>query len=112
MIFSVMCFQQQKVGAGSIPTRFGIYMHSHGVKRSVLELCNKLGVIVSYQRIRQCEKQSGALGTNRIQSIGRYDDILDIYIIRQLEANAGSHKTEDGQQQEPKLLVTGQHDQR
>jgi hypothetical protein len=51
MILAILCYSFRPRGGINLPTLIGLYLHSKGVKRVVIELLHRFGVTVSYDAI-------------------------------------------------------------
>ena len=78
-IFATICYGQQKVLANGFPTQFGLYLHAHGVKKSVIQVLARLGVCVGYDKIIRCNKELRGNGLEAIKTIGQAPNVVTQY---------------------------------
>lgn len=70
-IFATICYGQQKVLANGFHTQFGLYLHAHGVKKSVIQVLASLGVCVGYDKIIRCNRELRGNGLEAIKLLVR-----------------------------------------
>ena len=79
MILAILCYSFRPRGAINIPTLIGLYLHSKGVKRVVLELLHQLGVTVSYDAIMNNIKSLSKDSEDTIAEVGQASNAVTVY---------------------------------
>jgi hypothetical protein len=106
MVLAIICFSRHRENCNNLPTLLGLHLHSHGAKRRLIELMNRLGVSISYPAINAAVKAISEKAKKDIAHAGSAEDSITAY--DNFEQTMGVKEQRIGNNSEFNSVTTGE----
>jgi len=78
-MLAILCYSSRSRTSTNIPTLTGLYLHSKGVKRVVIELLHHFGITVSYDTILKTTKALSRESADTVAEAGQSPKAVTVY---------------------------------
>ena len=94
---ALLCYGQQKNNGGAFQKGFGLYLHCHGTKQTVMEVLHKFNLCPGRGTVQKLLQESKDRGKNAIRAIGqRPNSVIHYDNLEQLQkVNQQRHDSRD-----------------